>query len=84
MSRLLINGKLVMPFMYVFFVNVGRHYIDVKWGGFPIASKPFLGFAVRLSQSEENIHPVISPVVLMQPKDNSPKDTTDFEKSSKR
>lgn len=65
------------------FANVGRHYIEVKWCDFPISTKPFLGFAVRLPESENSIHPVISPVVLMQPKENSP-DSTNFEKSPKR
>ncbi|XP_063430705.1 filamin-C-like isoform X3 [Mytilus trossulus] len=52
----------------------GRHYIDVKWCDFPISHKPFLGYAVWLPESDNQHQPVLSPLVVMQPKEHHSSD----------
>lgn len=64
--------------------STGRHYIDVKWCQFPISKTPFLGYAVRLRESDHPIHPTISPVVIMKAKKHHSSDPTNIAKSPNR
>ncbi|XP_076095908.1 filamin-A-like isoform X2 [Mytilus galloprovincialis] len=62
----------------------GRHYIDVKWCDFPISPKPFLGYAVWLPESDNQHQPVLSPLVVMQPKEHHSSDPGHLHNSPNR
>ncbi|XP_052103817.1 filamin-C-like isoform X2 [Mytilus californianus] len=62
----------------------GRHYIDVKWCDFPISPKPFLGYAVWLPESDNQHQPVLSPLVVMQPKQHHSSDPGHLHNSPNR
>lgn len=56
-----------MCFLFLYF-TIGKHYIDVKWNGFPLPNTPYYGYATRLPDDVDT-HPHAQPIIVVKSPD---------------